>query len=146
MTAFSMPEAVPICIIDADTSFAEHLSGTLSRHLTNQVFDTETYTGIPLDSDIRGPLPKVVIFDPELDDFRRVPEAIAKLRELFGPSVILVAHSDTWQIPFNNLRMELREAGIKFGFKRHDYDGAIELISLVSRRVSMEDLVKRFST
>ena len=146
MAAFSMPEAVPICIIDADPSFAEHLSGTLSRHLTNQVFDTEAYTGIPLDSDIKGQLPKVVIFDPELDDFRQASEAIAKLNELFGASVILVAHSDTWRMPFNKLRMELREAGIKYGFKRYDYDGAIALITLVSRGASMEDLVKRFST
>lgn len=146
MAAFSIPEAVPICIIDADTSFAEHLSGTLSQQLTNQVFDTEAYTGIPLDSDIKGPLPKVVIFDPELDDFRQASEAIAKLRELFGPSVILVAHSDTWQIPFNNLRMELREAGIQLGLKRHDYDGAIALIELLSRGASMEDLASRFST
>jgi hypothetical protein len=146
MAAFSMPEAVPICIIDTNPSFAEHLSKTLSQRLKSQVFGTETYAGIPLDGDLKGPLPKVVIFDPELDDFRRVSEAILKLRELFGSKAFLVAHSDTWQVPFNNLRMELRDAGIRLGLKRHDYDGAIELISLVSSRASMDDLVKRFAT
>lgn len=146
MAAFSIPEAVPICIIDADPSFASHLSKTLAQRLNVRLFDTETYAGIPSDSDTKGQLPKVVIFDPELDDFRRVSEAVSKLRKVFGHSVILVAHSDTWQIPFNNLRMELRDAGIRLGLKRHDYDGAIELISLVSSGASMEVLVKRFST
>ncbi|MCR4256390.1 MAG: hypothetical protein NUW08_01650 [Candidatus Uhrbacteria bacterium] len=137
-------EVVPICIIDADPQFAKHLSRILTQRLANQVYIAGTYDGIPRIEEIGDRLPDVVIFDPELDDFRRMREAVTRLRAMFGSGVKLVAHSDLWKVAFNRLRLELIDAEVRLGLGRYDYKAAIELISYVSGRLPLETLIKRF--
>ncbi len=137
-------EAIPVCIIDADAQFSRQLADILVRRLAAQVCVVGTYEGIPAPHELEDHLPDIVIFDPELDEFRRLDRGIASLRERFGTRVLLVAHSDVWKHPLNPLRLGLIAADVTLGFERYDYAAAIELISYVSARVPREALRQRF--
>ncbi|KAA0205672.1 hypothetical protein EDM68_05045 [Candidatus Uhrbacteria bacterium] len=138
------PEAVAVCIIDADAQFSRQLTDILVRRLAAHVQVVGAYEGIPEPHEIEDHLPEIVILDPELDDFRHLEHGLKALRERFGERVIFVAHSDIWKHPLNPLRLELIAADVTLGFARYDYAAAIELISYVSARIPREALRQRF--
>lgn len=137
-------EAIPICIIDADPQLARQLAHVLTTR--SMVYVVGTYDGLP-DPHLFDDLPpRVVIFDPELDDFRDTHEAIMSLRTLFGPDVVLVAHSDLWKVKCNRLRLDLIAADVLLGMRRHDYGAAVEMMTYIYGRLPIETLIERFGT
>jgi DNA-binding NarL/FixJ family response regulator len=137
-------EAIKICIIDADPCLSNQLSLLLAQRLRDSVRVIGTFESIPAFEDLDAFDPDVVIFDPELSDFRRLNESVRQLRTIFGLKALLIAHSDTWKESLNPLRLELITAGVSLGIKRYDFKGAIEIASYVAQRLPKQALLERF--
>ncbi len=141
-------EAIPVCIIDADPTFAQQLGKILTDRLGEQVYIVGVFEERPELAQLADHLPDVVIFDPDAltsrrkDDkkARELAEEVMRLHELFGANVVLVAHTDLWKERLNPLRLELVCSGVVLGFKRYDIKAAIELISGLSSRLPVQTL------
>lgn len=139
-----LPVQVSISIIDANEAFAKSMLGWFNQTLPGIVYIEESFDGIPDPSKVRH-LVRAVIFDPEMDDFRRAGPALTRLRQIFGSETLLVAHSDTWKSE-TPLRTELRGAGVRIGVGRNDFKGFLRLIELLSHQESLELLTREFGT
>ncbi|MEK7473937.1 MAG: hypothetical protein AAB668_04450 [Patescibacteria group bacterium] len=125
------PEVVHICIIDADPIFSRQLGERLAGELPKMVNIVGMYDGIPDVLEVPYEV-SLVIFDPELDDFRRLSEAISRMRESFGQEVHLAVHGDFWTEKDNQLKRDLQNLDIWYGFRRYDFRRCIKLVTKIA--------------
>ncbi|MCC6563292.1 hypothetical protein IT087_00185 [Candidatus Uhrbacteria bacterium] len=139
------PEVVHICIIDADAIFSHQLGILLANELPKMVNVVGTYDGIP--EPIQVPYNvSLVIFDPDLDDFRSLPAAVKKMRHVFGESAVLAVHADTWAKDGSVLRSELQDNGVHLGFKRFDLRKCIKLVTKIAMHEPIDLWQSEFAT
>lgn len=127
------PEVVHICIIDADPIFSHQLGSLLSSELPKMVNIVGTYEGIPDVLEVPCDV-SLVIFDPELDDFRDIESAIARMHQTFGESAHLAVHADFWTRPDNPLKRRLQTLDVRYGFGRFDLRLCIRLVTKIAMR------------
>ncbi len=127
------PEVVHICIIDADPIFSKQLAALLASELPRMVNVVGTYDGIPNVLEVPYEV-SLVIFDPELDDFRHVNDAIHRMRYTFGEKVHLAVHADFWMESDSPLKRDLQMLDIWYGFCRHDLQRCIKLVTKIAMR------------
>lgn len=139
------PEVVHICIIDADPIFSDQLGILLANELPRLVNIVGTYDGIPEPLAVPYHV-NLVIFDPELDDFKRIPLAVARMRKVFGHDVTFAVHADMWAQPGNVLKDYLIGCGVLVGFRRFDLRKCIELVTRVAMREPLASWVVKFAT
>jgi hypothetical protein len=132
------PERMPvhICIIAADREFAQRLTLVLKRdlNLKNEHQEMALIEGdfdhIP-DIEETNAINEMqlVIFDPEMDEFRNLAAGLDQLKSAIGPGAMYVARTDHWEDANNRLTKQLKELGVKAGCAREDYKGFSELAS-----------------
>lgn len=101
-----------------------------------------TYEGIPEAIEVPYNV-DLVIFDPELDDFRTTGPAVQKMRTVFGTTALLAVHADMWTQD-NLLKDYLLGCGIYLGFRRYDLRKCMELVTKVALREPLDSWVTKF--
>ncbi|MEI7512280.1 MAG: hypothetical protein WCK01_02355 [Candidatus Uhrbacteria bacterium] len=139
-----LPIQVTLSIIDADRSFEDCLIGWFKQQLPGIVQIEQTYEEIPRPSDVHH-VTRAVIFDPEMDDFRRLAPALTRMREAFGEEAIFIAHVNVWN-PNSTLQRELRNSGVRIGICRNDFKAFLRLVELLSHQEPLDVIVKEFGT
>ncbi len=125
----SEKQTVYIGIIHTDPSLASYLSTMLRTipELGEYAQVQDTFYEIPTSVDY---VIKVVIFDPEMDDFRNMADAVKRMRAVFGQDVMLIAHTDAW-ISATRLREQMLKAGIRVGLSRENLKGLVQIMQLL---------------
>jgi hypothetical protein len=139
------PEVVHVCIIDADSQFSHQLGELLATELPRMVNIVGTYDGIPEELVVPYEV-NLVIFDPELDDFKRLPAAVSKMKRAFGRDAVYAVHADSWAATDNRLKEELQLFGVSLGFRRFDLRKCIELVTKIALREPPDSWAAKFAT
>ena len=135
-------ETLTISIIDADPIFTKSLAQFLNQRLPGMLLFEETFDEIP-SPDLVRTVADAVIFDPELDDFRKVGPAITRLREAYGEETALIAHTDAWAGK-NRLRDDLKAAGVRFGVARSDFNSIHRIVGLLMSKEPLDIIAGEF--
>ena len=135
---------VRIAIIDANDTFSEELTRILRKEFAGLVQIEGFYEETPPPEAVEHCV-DVVLFDPELDEFRELEEALQNMERTFGDPVAFVAHTDAWKQEGGRLREELLAAGVRRGLKRMDFAGLVLLMRLITEGHSAEAISKLFS-
>ena len=122
-------QTVLIGIIHADPSLASYLSTMLrtNAELEGNAQVQDTFYEIPASVEH---VIKVVIFDPEMDDFRDMAQAVKRMRATFGQDVMMIAHTDAW-LSDTRLRQQMLKAGIRVGLSRENLKGLVQIMQLL---------------
>lgn len=124
---------VHICIIDADTQFSHQLGNLLADEIKGLVNIVGTYDEIPEPLAVPYDV-SLVIFDPELSDFRELPKALTRMWKAFGRDALFAVHADSWANEKSLLKHELQLFGVRVGFRRFDLNKCIKLVTKVAMR------------
>ncbi len=136
---------VRLAIIDANSTFSAELTNVLRKEFEGLVQIEGFYEDIPLPSAVEHCV-DVVLFDPELDEFRKLEDALRSVEAAFGDPVTLVAHTDTWKHHGGHLRMRLLAAGVSLGIRRMDFAALVLLMRLVAEGHSSDAINALYST
>jgi hypothetical protein len=124
-------QTVCIGIIHPDPALGSYLANMLrvNKELDGNAQVQDTFYEIPLKHEVERVI-NVVVFDPEMSDFRNMEQAVIKIRAAFGQDVIMVAHSDAWKSD-TRLRQQMTKAGIRAGIALNDLKGLVKLMQLL---------------
>lgn len=139
------PEVVHICIIDADPIFSHQLGNLLASELPRMVNIVGVYDGIPDVLEVPYEV-NLVIFDPELDDFRDVERSIELVRRTFGKAAHLAIHADFWKQSDSPLKRKLQMMDVWYGFGRYDLRLCIRLVTKIAMREPVQLWHLEFAT